>query len=296
MVGLTVHREAREDAPPRRRGDERRGRGRRSRDRRHLERRGYLRRERLVEEAEHHPHLGLDLAGGERGVEVGEIVVGGEDHGLRASDPRLLERLLEPPLTLDDRDVEVEELRDEGRLQVALDGDHVLAQLEEILDDVVADLPGADDDDVVAHDGRVHDVPLRELLFLREDVVAEPHERVGHGADAYHRDEEEEGLHRPALREAEVVLREDHRQDAVAALDVPHVLRADRERLDVGLRGLVEVVDDKAASEDEREEDGDRQAELSLEEPGVAIVRIEPALAHPRRGHTGPPFRGLYRW
>ena len=106
------------------RGDERRRGDLGRRDRRHGERAADLHGERLVEEAEDDPGLGVQVAGGQAGVEVREVVAGGEDDRPRPCHASLFERLERPAVAADHGDLQVDDLVEQRRVgRWPLDGD-----------------------------------------------------------------------------------------------------------------------------------------------------------------------------
>ncbi len=105
-----------------------------------------------------------------------------------------------PGVSLDHRHALVEQLAQERRAAGHLDRHDALAQLEQLLDDLIADLADPDHDEMVAAERGEHAIPLRQVLLAREDQEGEPDHRVGDRAQADDRQQEEERLKIPLRR------------------------------------------------------------------------------------------------
>ena len=97
-----------------------------------------------------------------------------------------------------------------------LDRHDALAHLEQAADDLVADLADPDHDEMVAAERGEHAIPLREVLLAGEHQERQPDHRVGDGAQAHDREQEEQRLQVPLVGEVERRLQEDHQEDGVA--------------------------------------------------------------------------------
>src|SRR5437867_3830036 len=92
----------------------------------------------------------VHVAGGQCGVEVGQVVISGDDDRSRDAYSGLFEYLFLPAISGDYRYAEVAELVEKRRLLLTLDRHHLLAQIQQPLDDPNAHLADAHDYNVLA--------------------------------------------------------------------------------------------------------------------------------------------------
>src|SRR5579862_4671034 len=268
MDRLPVHLEVLVNAPARHGGDERRGGDLGGGNHGHLELRRDLRRQGVVEEPENHLDVGPEVPRGERGVEIRQVVVGREDDGPRLLDIRQQQVLLEPRFADQHRDPPVLHLLHEHAVAILLDGNHRLLGRQEFLDDAIPHAAEPAEDDVVAVGRGFHDPPLLKLPLAGEDEVAEADDAVRHGAEADDRDEKEQRLVVPGVREIQARLDEDEREHAEAGLAVRQGHRAGEQ---------------SPAENHEEPEDDERPPEFTDDVPHPAQEFAERAHRHVRR-------------
>jgi hypothetical protein len=96
----------------------------------------------------------------ERDLDVGQVVVGGDDERPRVVKAGGDQRLLLPGVHEQHRDLELLHPLQELRAVVLLDDHDLQVPLEQPLEDAVADVAKAAEDDVVAVGGGEHPGPL----------------------------------------------------------------------------------------------------------------------------------------
>ena len=108
-----------------------------------------------VEHADHEPDRRVELAREQRGVEVAQVVVAGQDERARLGDARLAQDPL--ALVVADHDVDVRADEPLALVRVGGDGDHGLVAEAQLLDRASPEVVQPTDDDVgqaVVRDGR----------------------------------------------------------------------------------------------------------------------------------------------
>ena len=212
---VRAHAERVQDARVQRCQRERRSRQRRRRVRFGLEVLAHALDGIIIEQPQHDAHVRVHLAGVQRHVEVGEVVVRRADDGRRVLQVDVLERRRVANVFNQHRHALRPKLPGGLRVVFHVYDEHGVLQLTQLLGDAVPDAARSADDDVVAKALGDHFDPLLLGFVLGEKQVPEAHAAIDDGGDAQRGNDEVQNLDQRNVDVVERRLPEEQEVDVV---------------------------------------------------------------------------------